>query len=238
MKQRQKKHPPGTIGVSLGEIVRYAGFMISLQMTQRPQGTTSSLGQSVSIAENLNTIIRNMLPDSQWLWIQADDHLWAPDTLTKLLDLELDVVVPLILRRSPPFIPVVNKGMTRQRSYKVIPYAELPTSGVVEVHSAGTGGMLVRRPVWEKIQEMQGHDRIFEVEKGDKLAEDYFFCRKVTKAGFKIHCCLDVTMGHQGMFAIWPEVSPEGKWQLRFDMGRNRDGHMSSFYLATENQPQ
>lgn len=232
----EKQHPPGVIGFSVGDIVRYIEFVVSLQRGWRPEGTTSSYGQSVSIPENMNTIIRGMPPGHEWLWIQSDDHIWHDDALRRLLDRELDVVVPLIVRRGPPFVPVINKRRTRQRSYMVFPYAEIPTSGLLEVHTAGTGGMLIRRHVIDAIIEMQGHDRVFEVEKGDKLAEDYVLCGKIRKAGFKIYCDTDVIMGHQGKFAVWPEVGEDGKWRLRFDMGRTADGHVSSFYYATDQQ--
>lgn len=232
------KHPPGIIGVSVGEVVRYVGFVMSLNRVWRPQGSHLSLGQSVSIPENMNTICRALLddPKKQWLWIQADDHLWERDALRQLLDLELDVVVPLIIRRGPPFIPVINKSKTKA-GWMPFAYDEIPTDRPFEVHTAGTGGMLVRRHVLEAIVERQGHQRIFEVEKGDKLAEDYVFCRKVRQAGFTIHCEPRVTMGHQALFAIWP-VAENGGWKLRFDLGTNTNGRVSHFFVSTDQQQQ
>ena len=227
-------HPPGVIGFSVGDVVRYIEFVVSMQSGWRPEGTTSSYGQSVSIPENMNTIIRGMQKEHKWLWIQSDDHIWPKDALRSLLDRQVDVVVPFIIRRGPPFIPVINSSK-RGRSYRVFPYAEIPTSGMFEVHTAGTGGMLIRRHVIDRIIEMQGHDRVFEVEKGEKLAEDYVLCGKIRKAGFNIWCDVDVTMGHQGRFAVWPEVA-DGKWRLRFDVGRTPDGHVNSFYYGTDLQ--
>jgi hypothetical protein len=230
-----KQHPPGTIGFSVGEIVRYIGFVVSLQRCWRPEGTTSSYGQSVSIPENMNTIIRGMAAESEWLWIQSDDHLWQEDALRCLLDREVDVVVPLIIKRSPPFIPVINAEIREDRSYRPFPYGEIPTSGLLEVEAAGSGGMLIRRHVFQAIIDKQGHDRVFEVEAGDKLAEDYVLCRKIREAGFKIYCDVEVTMGHQGVFAVWPQVMDD-KWVLRFDMGTNQQGGISSFYHGTDQQ--
>lgn len=231
---RVAAHGPGTIGFSVGEIVRYIGFVVSLQRCWRPEGTTSSYGQSVSIPENMNTIIRGMPPQSEWLWIQSDDHLWHDDALRRLLDRDVDVVVPLIIRRSPPFIPIVNTDMT-SLGHRAFAYSELPTEGMFEVYSAGSGGMLIRRHVLDAIIDMQGHDRVFEVEAGDKLAEDYVLCRKIREAGFTIWCDADVVMGHQAVFAVWPEAR-DGKWALRFDMGTNPAGKPSSFYLNTDDQ--
>ena len=237
------KHPPGTIGLSLGEIVRYVNFLMSLSSVRRPNGSVVASGQSVSIAGNLNEIARMMLatPSHEWLWIQADDHVWRKDALLKLLDCQVDVVVPLIIRRGPPFIPVINKRLTRA-GYLSYGYDEIPTRGVWEIGSvAGTGGMLIRRHVLEAVAEWQGHERWFEYGRDDNLSEDYIFCKKLRRAGFKIHCCSDVVMGHSSLFTVWPEVvTDEGgkeRWRLRFDMGTNREGHMSSFYFDTDNQP-
>lgn len=230
----KKEHPPGTIGFSVGEIVRYIGFVVSLQRCWRPEGTTSSYGQSVSIPENMNTIIRGMAAESEWLWIQSDDHLWHDDALRRLLDREVDVVVPFMVRRSPPFVPVINASYD-VNGYTTFPYAEIPTEGLLEVHSAGSGGMLIRRHVLQAIIDMQGHDRVFEVEAGDKLAEDYVLCRKIHEAGFKIYCDTEVLNGHQAVFAVWPEAR-DGHWTLRFDMGTNPAGQPSSFYLNTDGQ--
>lgn len=240
-----KQHPPGVIGFSIGEIVRYVEFVVSLQRVLRPEGTTSSYGQSVSIPENMNRILRGMKPEHQWVWIQADDHIWEADALMRLLDHELDVVVPLIIRRGPPFVPVVNKKVHRNRSHQPFPYSEIPTDGsLFEVASAGTGGMLVRRHVIEDIVQQHG-EPVFEVDKGAALAEDYVFCRKVRKTvatvgpdkgkPYRIWCDPSVIMGHQGKFAVWPEVD-DGKWRLRFDVGRTDDGQVSSFYYWTTEQ--
>lgn len=231
----KKEHGPGVIAFSVGEIVRYIGFVVSLQRCWRPEGTTSSYGQSVSIPENMNTIIRGMPDNAEWLWIQSDDHLWQEDALRRLLDRDVDVVVPLIIKRSPPFIPVINKRQREDQSYLPFAYSDIPTEGLLEVDTAGSGGMLIRRHVIDAIKEMQGHDRVFEVEAGDKLAEDYVLCRKVKEAGFKIYCDVEVTMGHQGVHAVWPQVM-DGEWVLRFDMGTNQQGEISSFYHGTGNQ--
>ena len=236
------KHPPGTIGLSLGEIVRYASFLMSLSAVWRPPGSVVASGQSVAIAENLNAITRMMLatPSHQWLWVQADDHVWRKDALRKLLDCQVDVVVPLIIRRGPPFLPVINKRRTRA-GFLSYGYDEIPTSGTWEIGSvAGSGGMLIRRHVIEAVVEWQGHERLWEYSKGDNTNEDYLLSQKIRRAGFTIHCCSDVVMGHSALFTVWPEVvsRDDGEhWRLRFDMGTNREGQMSSFYLDTDNQP-
>jgi hypothetical protein len=224
--------PPGTIGVSAGEFLRYGAFFMSLMKCQKPEGSNVSFSQSISIPENWNDIIRKLHGD--WLWIQADDHVFEPDALMRLLAHEVDVVVPLILRRGPPFVPLVFSAET-ERGYIPYAYDEIPQEGLFEVVMAATGGMLVRRHVLEAIIEQQGHDAVFEYEAGERLTEDFHFARKILACGFKIHCDPTVVFGHIGLFTIWPHRNGAG-WQIGFDMGRSKDGRRSTFYFDPHEQ--
>lgn len=227
-------HPPGTIGVSTGEILRYGQFFMSLLKCQKPDETAITFSQSIAIPENWNIIIRNMKPEHDWLWIQADDHTFEPDALMRLLEHDVDVVVPIILRRGPPFVPLVFKELTDE-GYVPFAYNEIPREGLFECVMAASGGMLVRRHVLEAIIEKQGHDRVFEYEAGERLNEDFVFARKITDCGFKILCDPTVVMGHIGTFIIWPHLAESG-WQVGFDMGRSKDGRRSTFFFDPPEQ--
>jgi GT2 family glycosyltransferase len=211
------KHPPGTIGFSVGDVVRYIEFVVSLQRMWRPDGTTTSYGQSVSIPENMNTIIRGMPDESKWLHIQSDDHIWQADLLQVLLDSGCDVVVPLIIRRGPPFIPVINKERTEAGSYHAFAYSEIPTSGLLEVDTAGSGGMLIRRHVLDAIE-----DPWFAPSPGSiGLDYDMNFCRKVREAGFAIYCDPGALLGHISNHTVWPEFR-DGHWQVSMEFDQRR----------------
>lgn len=228
---KAKKHPPGTIGCSAGEFLRYGAFFMSLMKVQKPENTNVSFSHSISIPENWNDIIRQMHGD--WLWIQADDQVFEADALTRLLDHEVDVVVPLILRRGPPFVPLIFKEETPE-GYIPYSYEELPNpvpGSLIECVMAASGGMLVRKRVFEAIVEWQGHDAIFEYEAGERLTEDFHFARKILACGFKIHCDPSVVFGHIGTFTIWPHHANGKGWQVGFDMGRAKNGRRSIFYF-------
>lgn len=221
-------HPPGTIAIPVGELARYSLFAHSLGSLVYPPGTQIAMVQSLSIPRNLNEILRNMT--GEWVWFQADDHCWAdPYILIQLLDRDLDVVCPLMVRRRPPFAPVLFKSQNEDGEYEPFAYDELPDSGTLEVFSAGTGGMLVKRRVIDAIREMQGHDRWFEYQQGEIVNEDVEFCRKIRDAGFTIHADMEVHMGHIGNFVAWPYFSD--KWGIRFQMGEGPEGAMNAIYV-------
>ena len=218
-------YPPGAIGVSMGENWRHAGSLMCLVGCWKPWGTRSMFAQSLSVPFNMNRIIRATLEDPtlEWLFIQADDQLWGSMALKQMLDRQVDVLVPLILRRGPPFVPVIYKELT-ENGYMPFGYDELPTEGLIEVEMAGTGGMLVRRHVLEEIGDPWFS---YHPEHG---APDFEFGKRIKQAGFQIHADMEVKMGHIGAFNIWPHASDDG-WQIGFDMGRSKDGRSSTFYF-------
>ena len=229
-------HPPGTIALSVGDLARYHDFTMAIRSTIEPPGTVVHMYRSLSMPANLNNIVREMRPESEWLWIQADDQVWEPDALMRLLDREVDVVVPLITRRHPPFSTLVFKEET-ELGFKPYAYDELPARGLLEVHSCGSGGMLVRRHVLDKIREWQGHDRLFEYLAGEVPNEDTEFCRKLREVGVKIYCDVEVTLGHCGMFIAWPKRSEDGKWGINFQMGDASNGLVQGVFLQPGERP-
>lgn len=192
-------YPPGAIGVSLGETWRHVGSLMCLVGCWKPWGTRCMFAQSLSVPFNMNRIIKATLDDPtlEWLFIQADDQLWSGTAIKQLLDRQLDVVVPLILRRGPPFVPVIYKELT-ENGYVPFGYDELPTEGLVECVMAGSGGMLVRRHVLEAIAET--HEDWFAYESYG--APDFVFATRILEAGFKIWADMEVRMGHVGAFTI------------------------------------
>lgn len=232
------EYPPGTIALPVGDLGRQHAFTLSLACLRYPEGTGIHMVQSISVAANLNTIIRDMPPHSEWLFIQADDQVFPSDILYRLLDRQVDVVVPLITRRHPPFSTLVFKTETEE-GYLPYAYDELPAKGLITCHAAGSGGMLIRRHVLERIVEWQGHDRVFEFTAGDVVNEDVEFCRKLRSLDppVPIHCDVEVVMGHCGGFIVFPHYAGEngsGKWGLRFQMGEGPEGAIRGIFLEPD----
>lgn len=218
-----RQHPPGTIIIAGGEFLRFGGFVNSLLDLHRPPGTVTYIKQTVSIVENLNDCIRQM--KGEWVHIQADDHIFDNQLLLNLLERDVDVVVPLIIRRSPPYTPLVFKDYAQGKGWMPFGFDELPTEGLLEVEAAGSGGAVIRKHVLDAIGEPW-----FQYEAGDKLNEDLYFFRRVREAGFKIYCDVEQVMGHRGMFTIWP-YRENGHWGLGLNMGTSSAGKQNTLVV-------
>jgi hypothetical protein len=206
---------PGTIALPTSEIGRFAMFTVSLAGTQQPNNTHLSVMASASVVENLNQVIRQLRDEDEWVWILGDDHVWEADCLTRLLETmdetpEADILVPLVVKRNPPWHLVVFKdageyedGLPRWQPYT---WEEIPESGVFEIDAAGSAGMLVRRHVLGTIG-----DPWFKSSGGVILNEDVMFCAQARTAGFRVFATADVTMGHLGIFNVRP-MRRNGRW--------------------------
>lgn len=217
-------HPPGAILVATGDLQRYPGFTISLLHLMRPEKTEVIWNAGLNPAANFNGCIRRMKPYHEWAWIMGDDHVLPPDCLMKLLDRDVDVVVPLCVRRQPPFIPVLFKSQRPDSPLGQFPpftWGEIPQSGIHEAFVVGSAGMLIKRKVLEAIQAPWFEIGQMATDRGD---EDTHFCLKVQEAGFKIHFDADVTIGHITPVCLWPAKGPDGKWTVSLDLGKYMDG--------------
>ncbi len=214
-------HPPGTIIIASGELSRYPAFAHSLVDLLRPKGTHMEWCVGLNVAANFNLGARHMI--GEWIWIMGDDHEFEPTTLMRLLERDVDVVVPLVVRRQPPFIPVVFKSAdhitpTEHRPGGFPPYhwSEIPLHGLMEVKVAGSAGMLIRKRVLDALPRP-----LFETGKhgADSTNEDTYLSKKIQDAGFKIHVDADVQMGHWTPMALWPARLQTNEWTIGIHMG-------------------
>jgi GT2 family glycosyltransferase len=87
--------------------------------------------------------------------------------------------------------------------------ADLPEQGLTEIWSAGSAGMLIRRRVFDAIDDpwfTPAPDAV-------GLNEDINFCRKVRAAGFQIWCDPAALLGHIANYTVYPKYA-DGRWEL------------------------
>ena len=244
LRERAHAQPPGLIVLPIGSRSIYPEFFIDYQNLTAghvPPGTVTSIRQSGSVVENLNSSLKQMQPHHQFAFIMGDDHRFAPDLLIRLLEHDKDVVVPLGVRRVPPFLLGIFKEEAEfwdeglQRDYPgYLPYNpdEVPDE-LFTVVASGSAGMLVRRPVLDAI----GFPW-FESSDGVFLNEDLEFCRRVRALGYDIWCDPHALLGHIGQMAVWPhwfDHPTEGRTLvIKIDHGGN-DGE-NEVLLGTKKQ--
>lgn len=218
MKEVESSHPAGTIGVPIGSLARYVGLFASLDQLQVPKGTELIFAEGVNVAHNCNTLGRAM--KGEWLWIMGDDHRFRPDTLLKLLDRHVDIVVPVVSRRGSPFQTVLYKAAALDgSSYLTYSWGDLgrdyPEGGMVAVDAAGSAGMLIRKPVLETLK-----DPWFTWT--ERISEDIGFCLKARKAGYAIHADLDQRMTHITTCELEPYRNKDGEWNVSVSVDGRR----------------
>jgi hypothetical protein len=152
----------------------------------------------------------------------GDDHCWPNDTLMTMLRTmdehpEIDVLVPLVTKRNPPWhlvlfdeLDEVDENDTPM--FKPIRWETVPATGVFEVDAAGSAGMLLRREVIETVEDpwfystMDGHGRQV------VLNEDVTFCTRIRHDhGFRLYATADCVLGHLGIFNVRPMHNGE-RW--------------------------
>lgn len=201
----------GTIGVMSGEFW-HADFALSLMHQQTPPGAKLINPKGIDIVGNMNAMVRGMKGD--WLWILGTDHLMNFDCLMRLLAHEVEVVVPLCLKRSPPYDPVVYSHQNEKGEY--VGYNDLPEHGLIPVHAAGSAGMLVRREILDALATPD----VFASHGG--LNEDLSFCARVRdELGVQIWCDVDTPIGHIGANSVWPRFK-DGEWKIDLHLGNNQ----------------
>jgi len=210
---------PGSVIVPCQETARFHRFTISLCELQEPEGTQHVFGIGTSIVDNLNSAIRALRPQDEWVWIIGDDHVFEPRTLMKLLERDVDMIAPVCTGRAPPFGLMHFGEPIAETDYRHrIQMEELPDDGEpFEVEVTGSL-MLIKRKVLDAIG-----DPWFRT-MGDDFREEFDFCDRVRAAGFKVFVDPAVSVGHIGQVIAYPQKR-DGVWGLVLDfpgVGRNQ----------------
>lgn len=201
---------PGTVVVTAASLARYAEFWLSLESLQVPHGTRLVAARGADIPYQLNEGIRRMT--GSWCWFLGDDHTFEADLLLKLLAHQTDVVMPVVPRRDPPFVPVLMHGPVGP-SMRRYGWSELPLTGLFRLpkgDSAGQAGALVHKTVLDKLG-----DPWFEGGQltPGRLMEDMYFIHRLHEMGVAIHVDCDQIMPHIANITLTPQRF-QGRWYI------------------------
>lgn len=136
------------------------------------------------------------------MWLDADIE-FEPEDVAKLWNLDADIAVGFyaMKREGAPVAAWRDGGLVR--------LSECP-AGPFEVELAGTGFMMIRRSVIERLAETaESYDGphgpvpalyMTPIVNRGLESEDYHFCRKAREFGFRIVGDPSVNLGHIGQF--------------------------------------
>lgn len=215
------KHPAGAVCLITGDLTRYALAMQACLSLKVPAGSTNLWHCGMLVAKSLNDAFKRAMADPQfeWVWVMGDDHTFDPDTLLRLLDREKDVIAPLCLNRAPPMDPTIieqhHQPNGRMKYLEDLPLAGLYKLG--ETETCGDAGLLIRRPVLEKI----GYPWYDKRQSGSLASDDQAFVLRIKEAGYDVWIDLDVQLGHMSPVVFVP-VRKNGRWEVRMVGGGAR----------------
>jgi hypothetical protein len=212
---------PCTLVIPTSEIGRFVLFTLALAGTVKPDNSLVSMQCSASVTENLNSALRQLHPDHQTVWIMGDDHVWDSSVLMDMLRImdenpEVDILVPLVVKRNPPWHPVIvqSLGQTSDEGipmFETVKWEEIPEKGLLEIDAAGSAGMLIKRWVVDELEPPWFYSTPSTNGRTALLNEDFTFCTYAKTIGARIFCTADVVIGHLGVFNVRP-LFRNGQW--------------------------
>ena len=132
------------------------------------------------------------------LFFMDHDVVYPPTTLTQLLAHDKDVVACHYNMKTTPRL-----SMAFDLEGDRIPLVEaepgdwrLPQPGLFKLSAIGCGVMLIKLPIFEKLERpffqvlIEGDDLI--------ISEDVWFCERVRRAGFDVWCDPTIKVHHMG----------------------------------------
>ena len=168
-------------------------FFLSFLVMEKPESIL--LFQTNGQLDDLrNGIVRDAQANAcTHLAMMDTDQVYPADTIPKLLRHNLPIVGALVNRRYPPFDALMFRGkinnFTRVEDWE--------KDELVEVDATGTGCLLIRIDVFDKLKEpwfkfIPNPDSTI----GGIVGEDFYFCNKAREAGIPIYVDTSVEVAH------------------------------------------
>jgi len=168
-----------------------------------PEGyeTTFQYFYGYNIDQIRNLIANWVVSGYDYLFSVDSDIAFTPDTLTKMLAHDKDVVSGLYIQRKPGQHILEIYEHTATGGVTNMPYGKLKGRPLVEVAGCGFGCALIKAEVMRKIGYPQ-FKYYSAISMNETVSEDVDFCRKAKDNGFKIWADPSVLCRHIGSFTF------------------------------------
>lgn len=190
----------GMVVPSMG--MMYSKTFISLLGMQKPDNATFFITRGNLMDWERNNLVMEMLKDkdASHLFLVDADVIMPQDGLMRMMKDEKDIVTGLYFQRPFPHSPVAFK----KSGDKYVPFEDYKQNELNEIDAAGTGCLLIRREVLEKMKDklpkQNGVPQFFTSHPG--LSDDSYFFEKAKETGFKTFVDTNVKCGHVEMVTI------------------------------------
>ena len=185
--------PRADLGVAFKEHqVSYNAMLREISDLGYTSVSLQSFGCNCS--ENRNTLIEMAKEyKARYLLLIDNDMYFFPGAFTKLLKADKDIISGISVYKNPPFT-VAAYNLSEEGRYESITDWELDST--FEVDGVGGAFLLIKMDVFDKIEEPY-----FSIGKRGKIriGNDFYFCDKAQKAGFKIWVDSSAKTGHLGV---------------------------------------
>lgn len=228
LEEKYNRFGPGIVGIFSATMGRYREFDLTKDSLLAPQGSLIKWAVGLNASYTFNNVIREMLDgDFQWLWMQGDDHVFKPDLLLKLLERDVDMVIPLCIRKEYPFFHVIHRP---GEPTEEVPWGDFRgmergilngKTGLVNITglTAGNGGLLVKRWVLEGMKDPwletgKTHPEFYG-------ADIYFTYKAQKETGCRFYVDCENVMGHILHMAVWPFFDKDGRLSADFRLAHD-----------------
>ena len=168
-------------------------------------------GMNVVSARN-KIVYRAIENGFDYVFFMDSDMEFPPETLDRLLKRNKDIVGGFYVRKKKGYLPNAFKLGFNENGKVLTEFVE----DFREVEAIGTGCLLVKTSVFEKIGKPWFYYEVTDAPDCHMATEDMIFCRNAKKEGYKIFCDGTITCGHVGSFVVTPYIV-DGIQQVRID---------------------
>jgi hypothetical protein len=185
------------IGVISDHAARYTWFSQSLAEMDKPDNSVVEWRVGANRGESRNSLVRSCLARGyRWLFFVDDDQVFQPDVLNRLSKHKQPVVSALIMQRASPFLPT-SYATFQECEFQPLDLNSVGHDNLVQVAGVGSGGLLVRREVFEQLEEPW-------FVYTENFGEDLFFSQRCFEAEVPMFVDTGCRMGHLIPAAVIP----------------------------------
>ena len=144
------------------------------------------------ITNNRNTIVQKFLATDSDLLMMIDSDIVPPPNILNLADFNKDIITPLMfIKQKGTLIPLFLKR-NKDGIHDVDDY--LKKTGLQEVDATGTGCIIIKREVVEKMKHLFRNE--YDADGVKTLGNDFSFCQRAKELGFRVWVHLDYVADH------------------------------------------